>query len=112
MQKNNNIVKAINKNVRSSPRKISLVLDHIRGKKVDAVLRDLDFIRKRISKDVKMDKDEFHITREEWNKKVTSWEVMSDNTIVDSSHRYTLIVYSHEEWNNLGSDYESDYDIE
>ena len=50
--KNNNIVKAINKNVRSSPRKISLVLDHIRGKKVDAVLRDLDFIRKRISKDV------------------------------------------------------------
>ena len=37
MQKNNNIVKAVNKNVRSSPRKISLVLDHIRGKKVDAV---------------------------------------------------------------------------
>ena len=52
MQKNNNIVKAVNKNVRSSPRKISLVLDYIRGKKVDAVLRDLDFIRKRISKDV------------------------------------------------------------
>ena len=46
MQKNNNIVKAINKNVRSSPRKISLVLDHIRGKKV-GVLRDLDFIRKK-----------------------------------------------------------------
>ena len=38
--------------MRFSPRKISLVLDHIRGKKVDAVLRDLDFIRKRISKDV------------------------------------------------------------
>ena len=36
MQKNNNIVKAINKNVRSSQRKISLVLDHIRGKKVGA----------------------------------------------------------------------------
>ena len=52
MEKNNNLVKAINKNVRSSPRKISLVLDHIRGKKVDKVLRDLDFIRKRISKDV------------------------------------------------------------
>ena len=52
MQKNNNIVKAVNKNVRSSPRKISLVLDHIRGKKVDAVLRDLDFIRKKISSDV------------------------------------------------------------
>ena len=52
MQKNNNIVKAINKNVRSSPRKISLVLDYIRGKKVDAVLRDLDFMRKKISLDV------------------------------------------------------------
>ena len=52
MQKNNNIVKAVNKNVRSSPRKISLVLDHIRGKKVGAVLRDLDFIRKKISLDV------------------------------------------------------------
>ena len=34
MQKNSNIVKAVNKNVRSSPRKISLVLDHIRGKKL------------------------------------------------------------------------------
>ena len=52
MQKNNNIAKAINKNVRSSPRKISLVLDHIRGKKVDKVLRDLDFIRKKISLDI------------------------------------------------------------
>ena len=52
MQKNNNLVKAVNKNVRSSPRKISLVLDYIRGKKVDTVLRDLDFIRKKISKDV------------------------------------------------------------
>ena len=47
MQKNSNTVKAINKNVRSSPRKISLVLDHIRGKKVGIVLRDLDFIRKK-----------------------------------------------------------------
>ena len=52
MQKNSNIVKAINKNVRSSPRKISLVLDHIRGKKVGIVLRDLNFIRKKISLDV------------------------------------------------------------
>ena len=52
MQKNNNVAKAINKNVRSSPRKISLVLDHIRGKKVGAALRDLDFIRKKISLDV------------------------------------------------------------
>ena len=52
MQKNKITVKAINKNVRSSPRKISLVLDHIRGKKVNVVLRDLDFIRKKISLDV------------------------------------------------------------
>ena len=52
MQKNNITVKAINKNVRSSPRKISLVLDHIRGKKVNVVLRDLDFIRKKISLNV------------------------------------------------------------
>ena len=29
------IVKAINKNVRSSPRKIALVLNHIKGKKAD-----------------------------------------------------------------------------
>ena len=52
MQKNKNIVKAINKNVRSSPRKIALVLDHIRGKKADIALRDLDFTRKKIAIDV------------------------------------------------------------
>ena len=48
----NNIVISTNKNVRSSARKISLVLDHIRGKKVDIALRDLDFARRRIAKDV------------------------------------------------------------
>ena len=47
MQKNNNVVKAVNKNAKIKSKKISLVLDHIRGKKVDAVLRDLDFIRKK-----------------------------------------------------------------
>ncbi|RPH01265.1 MAG: 50S ribosomal protein L22 [Candidatus Pelagibacter sp. TMED153] len=52
MQKNNSIVKAINKNVRSSPRKLSLVLNFIKGKKVDLALRDLEFTRKRIAKDV------------------------------------------------------------
>ena len=51
MQKNN-IVKAINKNVRSSQEKLFLVLNHIRGKKADIALRDLEFTRKRISKDV------------------------------------------------------------
>ena len=52
MQKNNTIVKAINKNVRSSPRKLALVLNYIKGKKVDLALRDLEFTRKRIAKDV------------------------------------------------------------
>ena len=53
MQKNNEIVKAINKNVRSSPRKIALVLDYIRGKKADLAIRDLDFTRKKVALDVK-----------------------------------------------------------
>ena len=53
MQKNKNLVKAINKNVRSSPRKIGLLLDHIRGKKVDIAIRDLSFARQRIAADVK-----------------------------------------------------------
>ena len=52
MQKNNSIVKAINKNVRTSPRKLSLVLNYIKGKKADVALRDLEFSRKRIAKDV------------------------------------------------------------
>ena len=52
MQKNSNIVKAINKNVRSSPRKLALVLNHIKGKKADLALKDLEFTRKRIAKDV------------------------------------------------------------
>ena len=52
MEKNNITIKAVNKNVRSSARKISLVLDYIRGKKADVALRDLDFTRKKIAKDV------------------------------------------------------------
>ena len=51
MQKNN-IVKAVNKNVRCSPRKISLLLNYIKGKKADKALRDLDFSKKRIAHDV------------------------------------------------------------
>ena len=43
MQKNKNIVKAINKNVRSSPRKINILLKNIRGKKADIAIRDLSF---------------------------------------------------------------------
>ena len=52
MQKNNTTVKAINKNVRSSPRKLALVLNYIKGKKADLALRDLEFTRKKIAKDV------------------------------------------------------------
>jgi large subunit ribosomal protein L22 len=53
MQKNKNVVKSINKNVRSSPRKINLLLRNIRGKKVDIAVRDLSFTRKRIASDIK-----------------------------------------------------------
>jgi len=53
MQKNENIVKAVNKNVRSSPRKINLLLKNIRGKKADTVIRDLSFARQRIARDIK-----------------------------------------------------------
>ena len=52
MDKNNLIVKAVNKNVRSSPRKLALVCNFIKGKKVDVAIRDLEFTRKRIAKDV------------------------------------------------------------
>ena len=52
MDKNNLLVKAVNKNVRSSPRKLSLVCNFIKGKKADIALRDLEFTRKRIAKDV------------------------------------------------------------
>ena len=52
MDKNNATVKAINKNVRTSPRKLALVCNLIKGKKADLALRDLEFSRKRIAKDV------------------------------------------------------------
>ena len=52
MTEKNNIIKAINKNVRSGARKANLVLNFIKGKKADVALRDLEFSRKRISKDV------------------------------------------------------------
>jgi len=46
-------VRAINKNVRSSTRKLSPILRSIVGKKADEAIRDLSFSEKRISKDVK-----------------------------------------------------------
>ena len=53
MQKNDSTVKAVNRNVRSSPRKINILLKNIRGKKADTVIRDLSFARQRIASDIK-----------------------------------------------------------
>ena len=50
MVKNNSLVKAINKNVRTSPRKLALVCNFIKGKKADIALRDLEFSRKKIQR--------------------------------------------------------------
>ena len=47
------LVKSVNKNVRSSVRKLKPILKSIVGKKVDIAIRDLSFSDKRISKDVK-----------------------------------------------------------
>ena len=52
MEKDNTLVKAINKNVRTSARKLSLICNFIKGKKADIALRDLEFTRKKIAKDV------------------------------------------------------------
>ncbi len=46
-------VKAVNKNIRSSTRKLSIILRSIVGKKADEAIRDLSFSEKRISKDIK-----------------------------------------------------------
>ena len=46
-------VKSVNKNVRSSTRKLKPILKSIVGKKVDIAIRDLTFSEKRISKDIK-----------------------------------------------------------
>tara|TARA_B100000242_G_C42768130_1_gene357762 strand:- start:69 stop:464 length:396 start_codon:yes stop_codon:yes gene_type:complete len=47
------IVKSVNKNIRSSTRKLKPILKSIVGKKVDVAIRDLSFSDKRISKDIK-----------------------------------------------------------
>ena len=49
----NKLVKSINKNVRSSVRKLKPLLKSIVGKKVNIALRDLSFSEKRISNDIK-----------------------------------------------------------
>ena len=46
-------VRSVNKNVRSSTRKLNPILKAIVGKKADIAIRDLEFSDKRISLDVK-----------------------------------------------------------
>ena len=47
MLKNKNIIKAVNRNVRSSPSKVNLLHRNIRGKKADLAIRDLTFTKQR-----------------------------------------------------------------
>ena len=47
------LVKSINKNVRSSTKKLNPILKALVGKKVEIALRNLTFSEKRISKDIK-----------------------------------------------------------
>ena len=48
-----NIAKAVNRNVRSSPRKVNILLKNIRGKKADIAIRNLSFARQRIAFEIK-----------------------------------------------------------
>ena len=47
------MVKSVNKNIRSSTRKLNPILKSLVGKNVDVAIRDLSFSDKRISKDIK-----------------------------------------------------------
>ena len=49
----NNLVKAVNKNVRSGARKANVVLNFIKGKKADIAIRDLEFTRRKVAEDIK-----------------------------------------------------------
>ena len=49
----NKSIKSVNKNIRSSTRKLKPILRAIVGKNVEKAIRDLTFSDKRISKDVK-----------------------------------------------------------
>ena len=53
MTEKSNVIKAINKNVRSGARKANLVLNFIKGKKADVAIRDLEFTRKKVAQDIK-----------------------------------------------------------
>ena len=47
------LVRSVNKNVRSSTRKLNPILKSIVGKKVDIAIRDLQFSEKRVTRDVR-----------------------------------------------------------
>ncbi len=47
------LVRSVNKNIRSSTRKLNPILKAIVGKKVDIAIRNLTFSDKRITKDIK-----------------------------------------------------------
>ena len=55
LKKNNKdkSVRSVNKNIRSSTRKLKIILKALVGKKVDEALKDLSFSEKRISHDIK-----------------------------------------------------------
>ena len=53
MIEKDNLIKAVNKNVRSGARKANLILNFIKGKKVDVAIRDLEFTRKKVAEDIK-----------------------------------------------------------
>jgi large subunit ribosomal protein L22 len=53
MIEKDNLIKAVNKNVRSGSRKANLILNFIKGKKVNVAIRDLEFTRKKIAEDIK-----------------------------------------------------------
>ena len=52
VKKDLSMVKAVYNNLRSGTRKVNEILQSIRGKKVDNVLRDLQFSNKRVSKEI------------------------------------------------------------
>ena len=52
-EKDTKLIRSINKNVRSSTRKLNPILKSLVGKKVDLAIRNLSFSDKRISKDIK-----------------------------------------------------------
>ena len=53
MNNNNKEVRSINKNIRSSVRKLNPILKSLVGKKVETAIRNLSFSEKRVTKDIK-----------------------------------------------------------